>query len=505
MLLRAEKAIDIQSTHIATLSAQMEAYQLAAGEKLPKAMNDNGITDETDEISKEAVNAAVAAAKAAEASRMEAEIMMQSLQEQINTLTAELDEEKLESVRKDNEMYDLNRLLREKEALLGWYWEIYDNDKNNHLVIRCVMIILSLCYYIINSYCKVYFLHSIQFENYLYICYTTYYICSTIYYIHHIYILYTYACTNCHICTGEAGELLQEAQAQYLHQKDQNEKLSKEKTDQFNELQTIKTQFTSEIDKLTYDKKEQELKIETLMTENKHLQKEIAEMSGDFDNQQDGKAKERPIVAGSGSIQTPEMSKNGSRINLNNDTTIMTPTTTTANTNINVLSDSTHTLGIALSTSSNSMPSGKNTTTLTSSNATAISRDVLDKEISSELMKLGQRYDLTSNIISDVNELINVYVTSRLNLLLLDYEARIHRDKQIILDYNRKLQDSQSQRTRLENDLSDQLLKYSKLLFDLDVIKGMDGINKTDYFTNRERANSRSLQQRLEQVGYIIR
>ena len=33
LLLRAEKAIDIQAAHISTLTAQMEAYQLAVGDK----------------------------------------------------------------------------------------------------------------------------------------------------------------------------------------------------------------------------------------------------------------------------------------------------------------------------------------------------------------------------------------------------------------------------------------------------------------------------------------
>jgi hypothetical protein len=299
--------------------------------------------------------------------------------------------------------------------------------------------------------------------------------------------------------------LLQEAQSQYILQKEQNEKLSKEKTDELNDLQSLKTHLTSEIDKLNYDKKEQELKIETLLTENKHLQQEIAEMSGDYDNQQGGKAKARPIVAGGGSttvLQTPEMSKNVSRSNLNNN-----ETTTPSHTLTDSAGAITSSQGIALLQSNNSAATAVTfTANVTGASgttpiiATPLTRDTLDQEVALELVKLSQKHDISSNIITEISDMIKVYVTSRLSLLLSDYETRINRDKQLILDYNRKLQDSHSQRIRLENDLSEQLLKYSKLLFDVDVLKGMDGINKTDYFTNRERANSRSLQQRLEQV-----
>ena len=40
----------------------------------------------------------------------------------------------------------------------------------------------------------------------------------------------------------------------------------------------------------------------------------------------------------------------------------------------------------------------------------------------------------------------------------------------------------------------------AKLQFEMDALRGMDGVSASEYLTDRERAHMRSLQQRLEQV-----
>lgn len=47
--------------------------------------------------------------------------------------------------------------------------------------------------------------------------------------------------------------------------------------------------------------------------------------------------------------------------------------------------------------------------------------------------------------------------------------------------------------------------KLSKLQFEMDALRGMDGVSASEYLSDRERAQMRSLQQRLEQVCFEAR
>lgn len=110
LLVRAEKAIDTQMTHIMALTAQVQAFQL--GKEPSGGM---GGVEET-EGNANAV-AAIATAAAAEAAKVEAEGQLQALQEVVVSLTQELEEERTESARKDTEIDELGQMLKSKEKL----------------------------------------------------------------------------------------------------------------------------------------------------------------------------------------------------------------------------------------------------------------------------------------------------------------------------------------------------------------------------------------------------
>lgn len=104
LLIRAEKAIDIQSTHIASLMVQIEALQSGGG---GQGSNTGGNSSSDPAL--------LAATKASEAKIKEYELLTQALQDNITAITNELDEEKLETIRKDSEIIELTKLLREKD------------------------------------------------------------------------------------------------------------------------------------------------------------------------------------------------------------------------------------------------------------------------------------------------------------------------------------------------------------------------------------------------------
>ena len=43
-----------------------------------------------------------------------------------------------------------------------------------------------------------------------------------------------------------------------------------------------------------------------------------------------------------------------------------------------------------------------------------------------------------------------------------------------------------------------------KLQFDMDVLRGMDGVSQTEFLSDREKNQMKSLQQRLEQVRTYV-
>ena len=116
LLLRAEKAIDIQTSHITTLMAQIEALHYSpssgrdgAGGGSGEGSEQGGAGGAHHHITDEA------ALRLLEVQLHEAEALIHSLQDNILALTSELDEEKEENIRKSNENTTLLSLIKDRE------------------------------------------------------------------------------------------------------------------------------------------------------------------------------------------------------------------------------------------------------------------------------------------------------------------------------------------------------------------------------------------------------
>jgi septal ring factor EnvC (AmiA/AmiB activator) len=109
LLVRAEKAIDAQTSHIIALSTQLQALHAQQGE------GGGGYRgDQQDQAELEANGRVVV-----DVAKMEQEAaLLMKLQEQVSQLTQELDEERQESSRKDLEIKQMNQLLKDKDRLI---------------------------------------------------------------------------------------------------------------------------------------------------------------------------------------------------------------------------------------------------------------------------------------------------------------------------------------------------------------------------------------------------
>ena len=114
LLLRAEKAIDIQTSHITTLMAQIEALHYTGGNG-EGAGGDMGGGSEQGGAGGHPHITDEAALRLLEVQLHEAEALIHSLQDNILALTSELDEEKEENIRKSNENNTLLSLIKERE------------------------------------------------------------------------------------------------------------------------------------------------------------------------------------------------------------------------------------------------------------------------------------------------------------------------------------------------------------------------------------------------------
>ena len=97
LLMRAEKAIDAQTAHIISLTTQLQA-----------ALNSNNGVRNPEDVSNQMDSVRIAAETAA----------LKKLEDNVNSLTQELDDERQDSLRKDAEIKEMVNLIREKERLI---------------------------------------------------------------------------------------------------------------------------------------------------------------------------------------------------------------------------------------------------------------------------------------------------------------------------------------------------------------------------------------------------
>lgn len=91
----------------------------------------------------------------------------------------------------------------------------------------------------------------------------------------------------------EAGELMQDAQALYENAKSRCEQLVREKADLSGELEGMRVTMNDEVSKVKYEMQEMEVTLETMRADNVRLRQEIAQMSGDDVESEQGSRKSK--------------------------------------------------------------------------------------------------------------------------------------------------------------------------------------------------------------------
>ena len=361
LLRKAENAIDVQSSHIKTLEAQLRAVNVSSGSVEGSfGVGIDGLSVEENMT----LEKAVAELRATRAKLEESALLQKSLQENMAVISTELEEEKAESQRKESEVAEVTRILREKEELLG-----------------------------------------------------------------------------------EAGGLLMEAQKQYLAQKDRCESLVRENLESASGIESVKSQFASEIDKLNYDKRESELALETLRTENAQLKKEIDELSGDDKprglNRLDasgaagedasGRSKGEPVSAAPSPVPSSAMALS------------LSP------------SDSAESVASSEQVTAAAIAAAATPATVNNrlSVESYLSRPVArisDSDFQSRIAEISGRLSLPPEVVDELTGLMDQFTSA----LVAQQTAR---DKQLLRDQQKKLQELGTQRQRLEKDLSEQVEK----------------------------------------------
>ena len=361
LLRKAENAIDVQSSHIKTLEAQLRAVNVSSGSVEGSfGVGIDGLSVEENMT----LEKAVAELRATRAKLEESALLQKSLQENMAVISTELEEEKAESQRKESEVAEVTRILREKEELLG-----------------------------------------------------------------------------------EAGGLLMEAQKQYLAQKDRCESLVRENLESASGIESVKSQFASEIDKLNYDKRESELALETLRTENAQLKKEIDELSGDDKprglNRLDasgaagedasGRSKGEPVSAAPSPVPSSAMALS------------LSP------------SDSAESVASSEQVTAAAIAAAATPATVNNrlSVESYLSRPVArisDSDFQSRIAEISGRLSLPPEVVDELTGLMDQFTSA----LVAQQTAR---DKQLLRDQQKKLQERGTQRQRLEKDLSEQVEK----------------------------------------------
>jgi kinesin family protein 5 len=386
LLMRAEKAIDTQNAHIAAITAQLQALQLAGAA--------GGLSIDGSNVAGNSA-AAAAAIAAAEAARVEAEGVVDTMQEQVAQLQQELDEERAESKRKDGEMQALTQIVRDKERLLI-----------------------------------------------------------------------------------EAGEILQEAQRHYEAQRDRAEQLVREKADAVGELESLKGTMSEELAKSNFNLQELEVTVETLRKENQQLQIEISELSGDAVEQRETtKPKDSTPAKSTKATDRSPAHQQQTAISFGDD-----------------------------SADNDTVPqkSAASGALFMDAPLSSAERSKLLQDVLNQLSAVCAKYGISVDASSEIAGILRSQASAS-EALSLSFEAKIALNDNTAGEQGRRIRDMEVQRQRLEKDLAGRTEKLAKLQFEMDALRGMDGVSASEYLTERERAHMRSLQQRLEQLVVVHR
>ena len=267
---------------------------------------------------------------------------------------------------------------------------------------------------------------------------------------------------------SEAGELLLEARRHYESQRERCEQLTREKSEAVGKLEMQLSASTDECASIRFELKEMEVSLETLMSENRQLKQEVAEMSGDVVNERAGplprsRGGDEVGGAGSGALASP------------GPTSGSTPT---------VAAVPLSALGGALSSVSERA-------------------DARAKSLAA-FSALVSKHQVASPAADELSAWLATFAQSQ-ETLVGGFETRFQALEQASVEQGRRVKDLETQRTRLEGDLASRNEKVTGLQLQLDALSSMEGAQAAEVFASRERAHMKSLQLRLEQLVAVHR
>jgi len=364
LLVRAEKAIDAQTAHIMSLSAQLQAA-LGRGEGAP----------EDGEGAREGGGGGGGGGASF--------ALIAQLQDNIASLTQELEEEKTESARKDAENQSLTILLKDKERLLA-----------------------------------------------------------------------------------EASDLLVEAQRHYESQRERSELLAREKAEAVSQLTSVKAQMDDNTERSKFDMQELEVTVETLRKENAALAAEIADLSGD-------------------AVPTHQAA----------------PTSKQAPTSAPSLSPA------PSSQPSSASQSASGTAPQVATGGKARGLDERKAILESTYNQLTSLCATNGVSKQGTNAIVDLFETmvAKSEDTILGFESKLTGMEKDRADALKRAKELEVQRARLDKDLTSRSEKVMALQMEISQMKEMSGESLGEYLKERDVAQSRSLQQRLEQLVAVHR
>jgi len=262
----------------------------------------------------------------------------------------------------------------------------------------------------------------------------------------------------------EAGELLLEARRHYESQRERCEVLAREKSEAVGQLEMQLSASTDECAAIRFELKEQEVSMETLLSENKQLKQEVAEMSGDVVNE-----RAAPRTRGGAS------SGDGEREPL------ASPGPTSA---------ASASIRAVLSTPGALTSLAERTEARTKSIAA--------------FAALVTKHQVGSPASDELSAWLASFAQAQ-ETLVGGFETRFQALEQAGAEQARRIKDLETQRARLEGDLSGRNEKVTGLQLQLDALSTMEGAQAAEVYASRERAHMKSLQLRLEQLVAVHR
>jgi kinesin family member 5 len=278
----------------------------------------------------------------------------------------------------------------------------------------------------------------------------------------------------------EAGDLLLEAQHHYETQRERSDQLSREKTDLLGQLESVKARLQDELEKARFDVRELQVNVDTLRAENLQLRKELSEMSGD--------AMETGPLSSPRDNGMPSQSGKSDASSMNQS---LRGSLATGYMN------SDHVAGI---THSNDYAEGI---------SQAISRTSIESGI--DLPKFKEQFKTLCEDFM-INEDAALSIWNIIQVIVIQFESVLssYRSQNDVIakiraDYSKRFKEMDIQRTRLEKDLQMRTEKVFQQQLQIDDIRQMNQQALGEYFSERDKGQLKSLQQRLEQLVAVHR